>query len=50
MDAQAVIEAVVEFLRPNPGGLLCDDPECYYCPWARQFLSERALAAGGTGS
>jgi aminoglycoside 3-N-acetyltransferase len=41
---QALIDAVVEFLRPDPGGLLCDQPDCYYCPWAKQFLSDHAEA------
>jgi aminoglycoside 3-N-acetyltransferase len=38
MEAQPLIDAVVEFLRLDPGGLLCDRPDCYYCPWAQQFL------------
>jgi len=42
MRAQALIDAAVEFLRLDPGSLLCDQPDCYYCPWAMQFLPDRA--------
>jgi aminoglycoside 3-N-acetyltransferase len=38
MPGLGLIGAVVEFLGRDPGGLLCDQPECPYCPWARQFL------------
>jgi len=44
MAGQALIDAVVEFLRRDPGGLLCDQPDCYYCVWARQFLSDGTKA------
>ena len=38
MPGQLLIDAVVEFLRRDPDGLLCDRPNCTVCPWARQFL------------
>lgn len=46
MAGQPLIDAVVEFLSRDPGGLLCDRVDCTFCPWARQFLSENAMAAG----
>ncbi len=42
MSGQAVIDATVDYLRQDPAGLLCDQPECAYCSWARQFLAPRA--------
>lgn len=44
MPGQALIDAVVEFLGRDPGGLLCDRADCSFCPWARQFLSDSARA------
>ncbi|MFO7697714.1 MAG: AAC(3) family N-acetyltransferase [Anaerolineae bacterium] len=38
MDGQPLVDAVVEFLSRYPGGLLCDEPYCGFCVWARQFL------------
>jgi|SRR5579859_561835 len=35
---QRLIETVIEFLENEPGGLLCDRPDCTFCLWARQFL------------
>ncbi|HIC89318.1 MAG TPA: AAC(3) family N-acetyltransferase [Anaerolineae bacterium] len=40
MPGQRLIDAVVEFLRRDPSGLLCDRTDCTFCPWARQFLPE----------
>jgi len=40
MHGQSLIDGVVEFLRRDPAGLLCDQPDCTYCPWARQFLPD----------
>jgi aminoglycoside 3-N-acetyltransferase len=37
MPGQGLVEAVVEFLHGDPCGLLCDLPDCTFCPWARQF-------------
>ena len=42
MGAQPLIEAVVAFLARFPGGLLCDEPMCHFCVWARQFVSDFA--------
>jgi len=39
MPGQALIDAVVQFLRRDPAGLLCDRPECTFCPRARRLLS-----------
>ena len=36
--SQPLIDAVVEYLRRDPGGLLCQQADCAYCAWARQFL------------
>lgn len=38
MPAQSLIDAAVDCLRRDPGGLLCDRPDCAYCAWARRFL------------
>jgi aminoglycoside 3-N-acetyltransferase len=38
MPGQPLIEAVVDYLRQDPAGLLCQAPDCAYCTWARQFL------------
>ena len=38
MPGQGLIDTAVALLRRDPGGLLCDQPDCYFCPWARQFL------------
>jgi hypothetical protein len=47
MPGQALIQAVVDHLRDDPGGLLCDEPGCTFCPWARQFLPDGAGGAHG---
>jgi aminoglycoside 3-N-acetyltransferase len=39
MLGQPLIDTVVEFLRQDPGGLLCNRLNCTFCPWARQFIS-----------
>jgi aminoglycoside 3-N-acetyltransferase len=41
MPAQALIEAVVEYLRLDPAGLLCERPGCPFCTWARGLLFRR---------
>lgn len=41
MPAQELIEAVVEYLRRDPAGLLCDRPGCPFCTWARGLLFRR---------
>ncbi len=46
MAGQPLIDGVVEFLSRDRGGLLCDRVDCTFCPWARQFLSEHAMAVG----
>ena len=38
MPNQPLIDAVVEYLSHDPAGLLCQQPDCRYCAWARQFL------------
>jgi len=37
MPGRGLVETVVEFLRRDPAGLLCDSPDCPFCPWARRF-------------
>jgi len=44
MAGQPLIDAVVEFLCQDPGGLLCDRVDCTFCAWARQFLPNNAEA------
>jgi aminoglycoside 3-N-acetyltransferase len=39
MPGKDLIAAVVEFLRQDPGGLLCHRPGCSFCNRARQWLS-----------
>jgi len=41
MPGQELIDAVVEYLGQEPGGLLCHRPECVFCTWARQFVPPR---------
>jgi len=36
--AQAVIQATVDILRADAGGLLCTDPDCYRCTQSRERL------------
>lgn len=38
MGGQALIDAVVDFLHRDPGGLLCDREECFFCHWAQGFF------------
>ncbi len=42
MPGQLLIETVVEILRRDPAGLLCDRPDCDFCRRARQFLADGA--------
>ena len=39
MLGQPLIEAVVDYLRRDPAGLLCERPDCAYCTWARKYLA-----------
>jgi aminoglycoside 3-N-acetyltransferase len=39
MPGQPLIEAVVDYLRRDPAGLLCEQPDCAYCTWARKLLA-----------
>jgi aminoglycoside 3-N-acetyltransferase len=41
ISGQPLIDAVVEYLRQDPAGLLCEQPDCAYCTWARKFLMPR---------
>jgi len=36
--SQAVIDATVDMLSADPGGLLCTDPHCYRCTQSRERL------------
>jgi aminoglycoside 3-N-acetyltransferase len=38
MPGQPLIDAVVDYLRRDPAGLLCQQPDCAFCAWARRFL------------
>jgi aminoglycoside N3'-acetyltransferase len=38
MPGQTLIDTVVEYLQRDAGGLLCEQPGCAFCAWARQFL------------
>jgi hypothetical protein len=42
MPAEPLIEAVAEYLRRDPAGLLCASPDCAYCAWARRWLPASA--------
>ena len=42
MKGRDVLEVVVPLLRENPGWLLCDKPECEFCPPRKKFLQRLA--------
>ncbi|WP_255171478.1 AAC(3) family N-acetyltransferase [Natrononativus amylolyticus] len=38
MDGDAIIEAALEALEDDPGFLLCAEPDCWWCPEARERI------------
>ena len=38
MNAQSLIQAVVDFLKEDQRRLFCDRPSCTFCNWASEFL------------
>jgi aminoglycoside 3-N-acetyltransferase len=40
MNAQLLIQAVVDFLKEDQQGLFCDRPSCSFCGWASEFFEK----------
>lgn len=38
MRGEAILEVALDALEANPGFLLCDEPDCWWCPEARRRL------------
>lgn len=38
MDGEDILRVAYGLVKKKPGALLCDDPDCWWCPEARQIL------------
>ncbi|MCU4743022.1 AAC(3) family N-acetyltransferase [Halobacteria archaeon AArc-m2/3/4] len=49
MDGEDILRVAYELVKKKPGALLCDDPDCWWCPEARAVLEAESEKVGGEG-